>query len=83
MPSFFLPSNEYDCALPSLKQHLEILDGEPKPKVLVNTFDALEHEALEAIDMYNLVDIGPLMPSAFLDGNDPSNIIFVIPVIFS
>ena len=76
MPSFFLPSDEYDCALPSLKQHLEILDEEPKPKVLVNTFDALEPEALKAIDQYNLVGIRPLMPSAFLDGNDPSDTTF-------
>ncbi|XWS09229.1 hypothetical protein CRYUN_Cryun40dG0067700 [Craigia yunnanensis] len=76
IPSFLLPSNKFDCVLPSLQQHLEILDEEPKPKVLVNTFDALEHEALEAIDKYNLVGIGPLMPSAFLDGNDPSDTTF-------
>ncbi|EOY05113.1 Indole-3-acetate beta-D-glucosyltransferase, putative isoform 1 [Theobroma cacao] len=73
MPSFFLPANEYDCALPSLKQHVEILDEETKPKVLVNTFDALEPEAIKVIDKYNLVGIGPLIPSAFLDGNDHSD----------
>ncbi|XVF37905.1 hypothetical protein REPUB_Repub20aG0051600 [Reevesia pubescens] len=75
LPSFFLPSNEFHCALPSLKQHFEILE-ELKPKVLVNTFDALEPEALEAIDKYNLVGIGPLMPSDFLDENDPSDTTF-------
>ncbi|CAA3032669.1 crocetin glucosyltransferase, chloroplastic-like [Olea europaea subsp. europaea] len=44
-----------------------------KPKVLVNTFDSLEPDALKAIEEYELIGIGPLIPSAFLDGKDPSD----------
>ncbi|KAL6293542.1 hypothetical protein ACE6H2_001684 [Prunus campanulata] len=33
-------------------------------------------EALKAIDKYNLIGIGPLIPSAFLDGKDPSDTLF-------
>ncbi|KAJ4723072.1 Glycosyltransferase [Melia azedarach] len=76
LPSFFIPSNQYEFALPSLEEQMEILDEQTKPKVLVNTFDALEPEALKAIDKYNLVGIGPLIPSAFLDGKDPSDTYF-------
>ncbi|KAF7150836.1 hypothetical protein RHSIM_Rhsim02G0067700 [Rhododendron simsii] len=50
-----------------------ILDGETNPKVLVNTFDALESGALRAVEKLNLVAVGPLIPSAFLDGKDPSD----------
>lgn len=37
----------------------------------MNTFDELEFEALKAIENYKFYGIGPLIPSAFLDGNDP------------
>ncbi|KAL2463390.1 UDP-glycosyltransferase 75D1 [Forsythia ovata] len=73
LPSFMLPSSSYSFALPSFKEQLETLDAETKPKVLVNTFDALEPDALKAIEHYNLIGIGPLIPSAFLDGKDPSD----------
>ncbi|KAI3470049.1 hypothetical protein Pfo_026712 [Paulownia fortunei] len=42
-------------------------------KLLVNTFDALEPDAIKAIDKYELIGVGPLIPSAFLDGKDPSD----------
>lgn len=73
LPSFVLPSGSknYAFALPTFKEQLEKLDLETNPKVLVNTFDALEPEALKSIEKYNLVGIGPLIPSAFLDGKDP------------
>ncbi|KAL2463389.1 UDP-glycosyltransferase 75D1 [Forsythia ovata] len=73
LSSFMLPSSSYTFALPSFKEQLEILDAETKPKVLVNTFDALEPDALKAIEHYNLIGIGPLIPSAFLDGKDSSD----------
>lgn len=44
--------------------------------MLVNTFDALEAEALRAVDKLNLIGIGPLFPSAYLDGNDLSDTSF-------
>ncbi|PQQ18458.1 crocetin glucosyltransferase chloroplastic [Prunus yedoensis var. nudiflora] len=66
-------SNPYGFALPLFEEQFELLERETKPIILVNTFDALEPEALKAIDKYNLIGIGPLIPSAFLDGKDPSD----------
>ncbi|KAF7112282.1 hypothetical protein RHSIM_RhsimUnG0244800 [Rhododendron simsii] len=71
LPSVLLASNTYNFALPLLKQHFDMLDAQNNPKVLVNSFDALESEALRAIEKLNLVAIGPLIPSAFLGGKDP------------
>ncbi|KAL5784274.1 hypothetical protein ACOSQ2_006666 [Xanthoceras sorbifolium] len=76
LPSFFLPSTPYSFALPLFQEQMEILDQKSHPRVLVNTFDALESDALKAIDKYNLVGIGPLIPSAFLDRKDPSDTCF-------
>ncbi|KAJ0093977.1 hypothetical protein Patl1_26161 [Pistacia atlantica] len=66
LPSFFIPSNQYAFALPSFKEQFDILDEETNPTLLVNTYDALESEVFKAIDEYNMVGIGPLIPSAFL-----------------
>ncbi|CAK9167336.1 unnamed protein product, partial [Ilex paraguariensis] len=77
LPSFILPSNSDKFnALQHFKEQFETLDEETNPIVLVNSFDALEPEALKAIDKYNLIGIGPLIPSAFLDGKDPSDTSF-------
>ncbi|KAL0382826.1 UNVERIFIED_CONTAM: UDP-glycosyltransferase 75C1 [Sesamum calycinum] len=78
LPSFILPtsSERYSFALTAFKEQLETLDAETKPKVLVNTFDSLEPDALKAIDRYEVIGIGPVVPSAFLDGKDPSDTSF-------
>ncbi|CAK9139692.1 unnamed protein product [Ilex paraguariensis] len=77
LPSFILPSNSDKFnGLQYFKEQFETLDEETNPIVLVNSFDALEPEALKAIDKYNLIGIGPLIPSAFLDGKDPSDTSF-------
>jgi len=76
MPSFLLASNTYTFLLPAFQEQLEALEKESKPRILVNTFDALEPEAIRAIEKYNLIGIGPLIPSAFLDGKDPSDTCF-------
>ncbi|KAL8246330.1 hypothetical protein R6Q59_007546 [Mikania micrantha] len=53
---------------------LHLLSSIERPKVLVNTFDALEEETLKEIDgKIDMVAVGPLIPSAFLDGNDPTD----------
>uniref|UniRef100_F6I4D6 Crocetin glucosyltransferase, chloroplastic n=1 Tax=Vitis vinifera TaxID=29760 RepID=F6I4D6_VITVI len=57
-------------------KHLEMLNCESNQKVLVNSYDALESEALGAINKFNLMGIGPLIPSAFLDGKDLSDTSF-------
>ncbi|KAK3204229.1 hypothetical protein Dsin_018275 [Dipteronia sinensis] len=76
LPSFLIPSNNYSFALPSLQEQLETLDQETKPRLLVNTCDALEPEALRAVDKFNMVAIGPSIPSAFVDGEDPNDTYF-------
>ncbi|XP_050372706.1 phloretin 4'-O-glucosyltransferase-like [Argentina anserina] len=73
LPSFMVDSNPYNFALLLIEEQFELLEKEIKPTILVNTFDSLELDALKAIDKYNLIGIGPLMPSAFLDGKDPSD----------
>ncbi|KAJ8449682.1 hypothetical protein Cgig2_001338 [Carnegiea gigantea] len=74
LPSFLLPSNSYSytCALlPSFKEQMEELEKEEKATILVNTFEALEADMLRSIEKFQLIPIGPLLPSAFLDGKDP------------
>lgn len=73
LPSVILASNPYNFLLQLIQEFFEKLRKETKPIILVNTFDALEPEALKAIDRYSLIGIGPLVPSAFLDGKDPSD----------
>ncbi|GFQ06724.1 crocetin glucosyltransferase chloroplastic [Phtheirospermum japonicum] len=74
LPSFLIPaaSNTYSFVLTSFKEQLDALDAETKPKVLVNTFDALESGALRAIDhKYELIGVGPLIPSDPFVPSDP------------
>jgi UDP:flavonoid glycosyltransferase YjiC (YdhE family) len=73
LPSFLLASNTHAFALPTFQAQIEALEKETHLRVLVNSFDALEPEALTAIKKLNLVGVGPLIPSAFLDGKDPSD----------
>ncbi|KAI7755000.1 hypothetical protein M8C21_010130, partial [Ambrosia artemisiifolia] len=74
LPSFCNPSNTYSFALPLFKEQFDTLELEDKPKIFVNSFDALEEEALQEIEgKLKLVAVGPLIPSAFLDGKDPSD----------
>ncbi|XP_052206418.1 crocetin glucosyltransferase, chloroplastic-like [Diospyros lotus] len=76
LPSFVQASNTYSFAIPSVQKHLEVLAEEKNPRILFNTFDALETEALRITKSINLVAVGPLIPSAFLDGKDPSDTSF-------
>nr|GLL44269.1 crocetin glucosyltransferase, chloroplastic-like isoform X1 [Ipomoea trifida] len=74
LPSYLLAeaSNATDFMIAQLmKDHVELIKKEGRPKVLVNTFDALEFEALRVIEKVGLVGIGPLAPPAYLDGVDP------------
>ncbi|XP_030922828.1 crocetin glucosyltransferase, chloroplastic-like [Quercus lobata] len=73
LPSFLLASNPYALFRPKFQAQLEALEKESNPRVLVNTFDALEPEALKALEKLNLVSVGPLVPYAILDGRDSSN----------
>jgi anthocyanidin 3-O-glucoside 5-O-glucosyltransferase len=72
LPSFMAPTTYNATVLPIFKELMQTLDdSETTPKILVNTFSAIEPEALKAIEKYDLISIGPLIPSAFLDGRDP------------
>lgn len=76
IPTFFLPTNLYPWALSLFENQFKVFEEESKPvKILVNTFDELELDALKAVDVnkINLIGIGPLIPSAFLDGQDLSD----------
>ncbi|KAL8088802.1 hypothetical protein AgCh_038548 [Apium graveolens] len=63
----------YSFALPSFKEQLDALDADEKAMVLVNSFDALELEALKAIKKFEFIAIGLVLPTAFLDGKDLSD----------
>ncbi|XP_059446800.1 phloretin 4'-O-glucosyltransferase-like [Corylus avellana] len=76
LPSFLLAPNMYALTVPALQEQFEALERQDNPRILVNTFDALEAETLRAIKGYNLIAVGPLIPSAFLDGRDPSDTSF-------
>eukprot|EP00262_Sarcandra_glabra_P005613 TRINITY_DN1733_c1_g1_i4.p1 TRINITY_DN1733_c1_g1~~TRINITY_DN1733_c1_g1_i4.p1 ORF type:complete len:465 (+),score=51.18 TRINITY_DN1733_c1_g1_i4:403-1797(+) len=79
LPSFLLPSspNTFPTILLKFKEQFEILDKQAKPtRVLVNTYDSLEAQALTSVDGMDMVGIGPLIPSAFLDRKDPSDTSF-------
>ncbi|KAE8706927.1 Crocetin glucosyltransferase [Hibiscus syriacus] len=66
LPSFFIPPTPHVVPLQTFKEHVQVLDQQTKPRVLVNTFDLLEPQAIKAAEnCYNLIGVGPLMPSAF------------------
>ncbi|XP_022964322.1 crocetin glucosyltransferase, chloroplastic-like [Cucurbita moschata] len=76
VPLFLLSSNVYDFAFSIFQKLFELLAQQTNPKVLVNTFEALEQDVVREMDKFHLVPIGPLVPSAFLDCEDPSDASF-------
>nr|GMD70237.1 crocetin glucosyltransferase, chloroplastic-like [Ipomoea batatas] len=78
-PSFMFSkstTNVLDWAIQGMKDQIDLINSEESPKILVNTFDDLEVDALRAIKKLTLIGIGPLVPSAYLDGKDPSDTSF-------
>ncbi|TYK14012.1 crocetin glucosyltransferase [Cucumis melo var. makuwa] len=67
MPSFFSPSSQHASIItPLMREQMEFLSQQKKPtKVLVNTFDALENEALRAIHELEMIAVGPLINTEF------------------
>ncbi|CAK9185493.1 unnamed protein product, partial [Ilex paraguariensis] len=57
-------------------EQVETLDEETNPIILVKSFNALEPEALKAVNKYNLIGIGTLIPSTFLGGKELSDTSF-------
>ncbi|XP_023514979.1 crocetin glucosyltransferase, chloroplastic-like [Cucurbita pepo subsp. pepo] len=70
MPSFFSPCGPHAFIIPPMREQLEFLGGQTRSKVLVNTFDTLETDALRAIDELKMIAIGPLIPSSHDDGGN-------------
>ncbi|KAL4326541.1 hypothetical protein AHAS_Ahas13G0010400 [Arachis hypogaea] len=76
MPAFLLPlSSKFTPVMFTLfEEQFRYLDMETKPAmVLLNTFEELEAKALKAVDdklNLNMMPIGPLISSAYLDGRD-------------
>ncbi|CAA7038044.1 unnamed protein product [Microthlaspi erraticum] len=70
LPSFLSPSNTSKATQEVYLELMEFLKQETNPKILVNTFDSLEPEALNAIPNIKLVAIGPLLPEEIFTGRE-------------
>ncbi|XP_062109260.1 phloretin 4'-O-glucosyltransferase-like [Humulus lupulus] len=74
LPSFMDAEDAYSFILPHFQEQFDMISKQNHQRsILVNTFDELEVEALRAVSDLTLIGIGPLIPSAFLDENDPSD----------
>lgn len=67
IPSYLFLSNPSPLSFvfPYFQEEFHELDDETNPIILVNTFEALEPEALRAVDTINnlkMIPIGPLIP---------------------
>ncbi|KAL6009343.1 hypothetical protein ACLOJK_022572 [Asimina triloba] len=67
LPSFFDPSSTFPSALAIFEELFNQVNKECNPKVMVNSFDALEPDAMRSVDKVEMIGVGPLIPSAFLD----------------
>ncbi|KAL0727828.1 hypothetical protein Bca4012_023921 [Brassica carinata] len=64
LPSFIVPTNAYAFVIPAFREQIESLKQEENPKILVNSFQELEQEALTSVlDNIKIVPIGPLITS--------------------
>nr|UHH90507.1 UDP-glycosyltransferase [Nicotiana benthamiana] len=83
-PSFvFDDVKSNDWAVESIKKQIEILNSEENPRILVNTFDALELNALRVLKNVTMVGIGPSIPSSFLDEKNQEGNFFAADMIES
>lgn len=74
LPSFLLEScpSPLDLMRSFFEEQFKDLDVETNQRVLVNSFEALEPEAMRAFENLNMISIGPLIPADFLDKKDPT-----------
>ncbi|XP_010527436.1 PREDICTED: UDP-glycosyltransferase 75C1 isoform X2 [Tarenaya hassleriana] len=66
LPSLIQPEKTFPSALVTLREHIEALESEQNPRILVNTFRALEPEALISVKKFRMISVGPLV---FSDGS--------------
>ncbi|ESQ56260.1 hypothetical protein EUTSA_v10025167mg [Eutrema salsugineum] len=64
LPSFLQPLKALPSALVTLQEHIEALESESDPRILVNTFSNLEHDALASVKKLRMIPIGPLVSSS-------------------
>ncbi|KAL3724523.1 hypothetical protein ACJRO7_029663 [Eucalyptus globulus] len=70
VPTFLTPGSPFRFLFTLIEKEIQSLKGDRKARLLVNTFDALESEQLNAIDELKMVAVGPLLPS--LEGRGSS-----------
>nr|ADG45874.1 UDP-glucosyltransferase [Isatis tinctoria] len=64
LPTFIVPENTYAFLLSAFREQIESLKQEENPKILVNSFQELEQEALSSVlDNFKIIPIGPLITS--------------------
>ncbi|KAG6726068.1 hypothetical protein I3842_02G062200 [Carya illinoinensis] len=68
LPSFLLPTSPYTSIIPSFKEHIRTLEKDPNPCVILNTFAALEGDAIKAVASMNPIALRPLIPSVLFNG---------------
>ncbi|CAA7403500.1 unnamed protein product [Spirodela intermedia] len=69
VPSLLFSRNpEDDLFFPLVEELFQTMDT--KARVLINTFEALELDYLQAAEPVELLPIGPTLPSAYADGLD-------------
>ncbi|XP_038892770.1 UDP-glycosyltransferase 75C1-like [Benincasa hispida] len=61
LPSFMVSDDYHGLILKSFQEKMQVLEEEENVSILVNSFDALEHDALSAIGKFNLIPVGPLV----------------------
>ncbi|CAI9755208.1 unnamed protein product [Fraxinus pennsylvanica] len=71
LPTSLLPDDPMSgFIVPIILEHIQILEQDPASFVLINTFEGLEQEPIKEITNMKVISVGPLVPSAFCDGND-------------
>ncbi|KAL8120021.1 phloretin 4'-O-glucosyltransferase-like [Apium graveolens] len=75
IPSFLVPGNDMHASLaPLFREHIQTLEKDPNPCVLINTFDALENDFIHSFpSSIKFFPIGPLLPSAISDKHDSND----------
>ncbi|KAE8714520.1 Serine carboxypeptidase 46 [Hibiscus syriacus] len=68
LPSFVTASNVHHWGLSLYQEQMEVIAEEPNAKILVNTFDAMEPEALRAIEKFKMITI---------DSKQKSSVVYV------
>ncbi|XP_062104514.1 phloretin 4'-O-glucosyltransferase-like [Humulus lupulus] len=71
LPSIMDPEDTYYVALRSFEEEFEMIETRNQRRILVNSFDKLETEALRAVPGLSLIGVGPLIPLVFLDDKSP------------